>query len=106
MTRAEAKAEVQKLWDFKEVGGLIAVRDVELIRVAARIEARLGEGPWLVGETFTAADVLVGGLLAWITGWGLLRPGPETARFLSAIEARPARQAAIRKGAAPAGDTP
>ena len=70
------------------------------------IEARLGEGPWLVGETFTAADVLVGGLLAWITGWGLLRPGPETARFLSAIEARPARQAAIRKGAAPAGDTP
>ena len=39
MTRAEAKAEVQKLWDFKEVGGLIAVRDVELIRVAARREA-------------------------------------------------------------------
>ena len=39
MTRAEAKAEVQKLWDFKKVGSLIAVRDVELIRVATRIEA-------------------------------------------------------------------
>lgn len=39
MTRAEAKAEVQKLWNFKEIGGLIAVRDVELIRVAARTEA-------------------------------------------------------------------
>lgn len=38
-TRAEAKAEVQKLWGFKEVGDLIAVRDVELIQTAARIEA-------------------------------------------------------------------
>ena len=68
--------------------------------VAARIEATLAEGPWLLGKGFTAADVLVGGLLAWITGWGLLKPGPGIARYLSAIEARPARQAAIRKGAA------
>ncbi|WP_161993635.1 glutathione S-transferase family protein [Muricoccus nepalensis] len=73
-----------------------------LPEAAARVEAALAAGPWLLGDAFTAADILVGGLLAWVTEWGLLKPGPNTARYLSAIEARPARQAAIRKGAAPA----
>lgn len=39
MTRAEAKAEVQNLWDFKEVGDMIAVRDGELIQTAERVKA-------------------------------------------------------------------
>lgn len=39
MTRAEAKAEVQNIWDFKEVGDLIAVRDAELIKTAERVKA-------------------------------------------------------------------
>lgn len=39
MTRAEAKAEVQRIWPLTEIDGLIAVGDVELIRVAAQIEA-------------------------------------------------------------------
>ena len=73
-----------------------------LPEVAARIEAGLETGPWLLGEHFTAADILIGGLLAWITEWGMFRPGPGIARYLTSIEARPARGAAIRKGAAPA----
>ncbi|MBP0491447.1 glutathione S-transferase family protein [Pararoseomonas indoligenes] len=67
----------------------------------ARVEAALETGPWLCGAGFTAADVQIGGLLAWVVQWGLLKPGPAIARYLSAIEARPARQAATRKGAAP-----
>ncbi|MBP0444213.1 glutathione S-transferase N-terminal domain-containing protein [Roseomonas sp. SSH11] len=66
-----------------------------------RAEAALTTGPWLVGNQFTAADILLGGLLAWVVEWGMLQPGPVIARYLDAIEARPARQAAIRKGAAP-----
>ncbi|SHI35468.1 glutathione S-transferase [Roseomonas rosea] len=66
-----------------------------------RAEAALAQGPWLVGNQFTAADILLGGLLAWVVEWGMLQPGPAVARHLAAIEARPARQAAIRKGAAP-----
>jgi len=69
---------------------------------AARVDAALADGPWLLGDQFTAADVQVGGLLAWLVGWGMLKPAPNTARYLDAIEARPSRQAAIRKGAAPA----
>jgi glutathione S-transferase len=68
----------------------------------ARVESTLAIGPWLIGDRFTAADINIGGLLAWVTEWGLLQPGPNIARYLTAIEARPARQAAIRKGAAPA----
>ena len=68
----------------------------------ARVEAALAAGPWLCGAQFTAADITVGGLLAYIVGWGMLQPGPNIARLLAAIEARPARQAAIRKGAAAA----
>ena len=66
-----------------------------------RAEAALATGPWLVGEQFTAADILLGGMLAWVVDWGMLQPGPAITRYLAAIEARPARQAAIRKGAAP-----
>jgi len=67
-----------------------------------RVEAALSAGPWLLGAQFTAADITVGGLLAYAAQWGMLQPGPNLARYLTAIEARPARQAAIRKGAAPA----
>lgn len=39
MTRAEAKSEVRNIWDFKEVGDMIAVRDTELIQTAERVMA-------------------------------------------------------------------
>ncbi|HEY8610521.1 MAG TPA: glutathione S-transferase [Roseomonas sp.] len=72
----------------------------------ARVEATLAGGPWLLGAQFTAADIILGGLLAWVVEWGMLQPGPNTARYLAAIEARPARQAAICKGAAPQRQAP
>jgi glutathione S-transferase len=70
--------------------------------VLARIEASLAGRPWLLGERFSAADVVVGGLLAFANGFGMLRPERETARYLAAIEARPARQRAYSLGASPA----
>jgi glutathione S-transferase len=77
-----------------------------LPEAGARVEAALGTGPWLLGDQFTAADVQMGALLAWVVGWGLLEPGPNVTRYLSAIEARPARQAAIRKGTPSEGHAP
>ena len=70
----------------------------------ARVEAALAAGPWLLGDQFTAADITVGGLLGWVVSFGMLTPSPVLARYLAAIEARPARQTANRKGAAPQGD--
>ncbi|WP_431281048.1 glutathione S-transferase family protein [Humitalea sp. 24SJ18S-53] len=68
----------------------------------ARVEAALQDRDWLVANRFSAADIQVGGLLAWVAQWGMLTPGPNVARYIAAIEARPARQKSLQKGAAPA----
>jgi glutathione S-transferase len=67
--------------------------------VQARIEAALTGRRWLLGERFSAADVIVGGLLHYFSMIGLLQPGPEMARYIAAIDARPARQRGWAKGA-------
>ena len=55
-----------------------------------RVEDALKPGPWLDGETFTAADVAIGSFLGWLNGWGNL-PDPERfARYLERIAERPA----------------
>ncbi|MGG5817224.1 glutathione S-transferase family protein [Falsiroseomonas sp. HW251] len=63
--------------------------------VLARIETALDGRRWLLGDRFTAADLVVGGLLAYMAGFGLMQPSPVIARYLAAIEARPARQRAL-----------
>lgn len=42
----------------------------------AFIEGHLGEGPYLFGERFTAADVMVGGMLIWGMLAGIALPPP------------------------------
>lgn len=58
--------------------------------VVARIEAAVTPGPYLLGETFSAADIMVGTMLEWAVQWGMLTPSPAIARTLSAYQARPA----------------
>lgn len=61
-----------------------------------RVEAALKPGPWLLGETFSAADVTIGSLLGWLRGWGKL---PEPERFeayLGRIAERPAHKRAFQ----------
>tara|TARA_R110002073_G_scaffold61881_1_gene155659 strand:- start:125 stop:718 length:594 start_codon:yes stop_codon:yes gene_type:complete len=60
------------------------------------LDARLSKAePYLLGEWFTAADVLIGGALSWATQFGMfeMRPGFET--YLKAIQSRPAFQKAM-----------
>ena len=57
----------------------------------ARVDGWLQAGPWLLGETFSAADVVLGGGLAWYVGWRMLEPTPAIARYVDALNARPAR---------------
>ena len=40
--------------------------------------AQLSKGPWLLGEKFTAADVLWGTALTWMTGFGLIEAAAPT----------------------------
>jgi glutathione S-transferase len=61
-----------------------------------RIAAQLGEGPWLLGERFSAADLFLFMLIRW--GRGMNRPPralPNLDALAKRVLARPAVQAAI-----------
>ncbi|MDP3846778.1 MAG: glutathione S-transferase [Pseudomonas sp.] len=52
--------------------------------------AQLRKGPYLLGETFSAADVLWGNALSWTTQFGLVPPLPEINAYIERITSRPA----------------
>lgn len=59
-----------------------------------RIAAALEGAPYLTGETFTAADLMVGSMLMWTKSWDKL-PGPDRFDdYLARLAARPAAQRA------------
>ncbi|MFW5660964.1 MAG: glutathione S-transferase family protein [Oceanicaulis sp.] len=54
------------------------------------IERPLKEGPYLLGESFSAADILVGGALGWLRHFGVLpKDGPFDA-YIDRLHDRPA----------------
>jgi glutathione S-transferase len=60
---------------------------------------QLGKGPYLLGERFTAVDLLWGTALGWITKFGLFPATPVVQAYIDRIAARPAVQRARAKDA-------
>jgi glutathione S-transferase len=60
---------------------------------------QLEKGPWLLGETFSAADVLWGGALNWTTMFKLVPELPVIRAYIDRVLARPAMQRAAAKDA-------
>ena len=58
----------------------------------ARVERQITStgGPYLLGQDFTMADAMCGGLLRFAAGFGMFKPGPVAAGYLAALESRPA----------------
>jgi glutathione S-transferase len=56
----------------------------------AMIEAQVARGPWLFGERFTAADVLWGTALGWVSAFKLVPPSDALAAYAARVAARPA----------------
>lgn len=54
------------------------------------VEAQLQQGDYLLGERLSAADFLWGSALGWMSGFGLLQPGPATAAYIARMAAHPA----------------
>lgn len=54
------------------------------------LSAQLEKGPYLLGERMTAADILWGTALAWLTAWDLVPKLPAFMRYVERITARPA----------------
>ena len=54
------------------------------------VVAELTNGPYLLGERFTAADVLWGTALGWTTMFGLVPKLPEITAYVNRVGSRPA----------------
>jgi len=61
----------------------------------ATFTRQLRAGPWLLGERFSAADILWGTALGWITAFKLVPALPEIADYMARVNARPAAQRAL-----------
>lgn len=63
--------------------------------MVATLEQGVGEGPWLLGERFTMADVLLGGTVRWMLQFNMLEGTNDTlTRYAERLSARPAAQRA------------
>jgi len=58
------------------------------------LEAGLAAGPWLLGEQFSAADVMVGATVAFLRRLGVLPENPVLDPYVARCVARPAYQRA------------
>ncbi|ALK97272.1 glutathione S-transferase [Massilia sp. WF1] len=56
----------------------------------ATLARQLRAGPWLLGERFSAADILWGYALAWTTAFKLVPELPELTDYIARLRARPA----------------
>jgi glutathione S-transferase len=54
------------------------------------LEDQLAKGPYILGERFTAADVLWGAALKWTTQFGLVPATPVIQAYIERVTARPA----------------
>lgn len=59
--------------------------------------SQLSKGPYLLGEKFTAVDVLWGASLGWMSGFDLLPKRQEIADYVARVQGRPAAVAAQEK---------
>lgn len=61
--------------------------------------AQLRAGPYLLGDQLTAADLLWGPALQWITMFKLIPESPEVTAYIERIAQRPAQQRAAAREA-------
>ncbi|USX21000.1 glutathione S-transferase family protein [Oxalobacteraceae bacterium OTU3REALA1] len=58
---------------------------------------QLSKGPYMLGEQFTALDVLWGGALGWMTAFDLLPKRQEITDYVARVQGRPAAVEAQRR---------
>ena len=77
---------------------LAAFVQPELAKTMAYIADGVGDGPWLMGEDFTIADIQLAYLVELAVGAGLAAGHPGLQPYLSRLQDRPAYQKAIALG--------
>jgi glutathione S-transferase len=67
-------------------------------------EAAVGAGPWLLGDRFTMADVILGGTLRFMLTFKMIEPRPAFTDYVQRLDARPAFQRSVARNAAVAAE--
>jgi len=68
--------------------------------VLSTVTGQLEAGPYMLGRDFSAADVLWGTALQWMTAFGIVAASPTIAAYLERTTTRPASVRAKEKDAA------
>jgi glutathione S-transferase len=68
--------------------------------MVATIEQAIGQGPWLLGDQFTMADVIFGGTVRSLLLFKMLDARPALVAYAERLSARPASRAAQAKNEA------
>lgn len=58
--------------------------------VIGLVETALEDSPFLLGERFSAADILIGGALGWLKHFKLMPDNPRIDDYITRLHARPA----------------
>lgn len=66
----------------------------------ASVEEAIGDGPWLLGENFSMADVIFGGTVRYMLRFKMLDSRPAFEDYVARLNTRPASIAAEAKNAA------
>jgi glutathione S-transferase len=61
------------------------------------VNQQLAKGPYLLGERFTAVDVLWGMALKWTVGFKLVPASPQIEAYIEKVNSRPAMKRAAAK---------
>ncbi len=77
-------------WEVKEVSAGWGTYDAML----AAAEGAIAKGPFLLGEQFSMADVVFGGMLRFLIGFKQIEPSPAFTAYVERLDARPASQRA------------
>jgi glutathione S-transferase len=67
-------------------------------------EAAVGAGPWLLGDRFTMADVILGGTLRFMLTFKMIEPRPAFTDYVQRLDARPAFLRSVARNAAVAAE--
>jgi glutathione S-transferase len=73
----------------REAGSVAMVPYGSLETTTSTLIAQLTAGPWLLGDRFTAADVLWGTALTWMTDFGLVEAVAPIKTYVDRWNARP-----------------
>ncbi|MBN9246742.1 MAG: glutathione S-transferase family protein [Hyphomicrobium sp.] len=57
----------------------------------------VGKGPFILGDRFSAADVVIGSAVRWMTLFKLLPEKPEFSSYIERLTSRPAFKSALAK---------